>query len=200
MVGEMFLDLGEVGTTWSKPVLTNSTKLVVIDETPVVNKQASPITTCLEKHHQDMSPSSAEQLLMSPTPLSHHACHMCPVFHDMCFFYFLLTTPLFFLSQRNLSFLHTMVVTRREKLFVLCTLRPPLPNWGLTRPPNMPKVSPVAHDDGLCTEDAPTGSPQIGAPPHAAQVVLERRRRRSIFSRRRLLLPPLGTQAGNESS
>ena len=81
------------------------------------------------------------------------------------FIYFLLTTPLFFLSQRNLSFLHTMLVTRREKLFVLCTLRPPLPNWGLTRPPNMPKVSPVAHDDGLCTEDAPTGSPQIGAPP-----------------------------------
>ena len=76
MVGEMFLDLGEVGTTWSKPVQTNSTKLVVIDETPVVNKQASPITTCLEKHHRDMSPSSAEQLLMSPTPLSHHACHM----------------------------------------------------------------------------------------------------------------------------
>ena len=76
MVGEMFLDRGEVGTTWSKPVQTNSTKLVVIDETPLVNKQASPITTCLEKHHRDMSPSSAEQLLMSPTPLSHHACHI----------------------------------------------------------------------------------------------------------------------------
>ena len=90
----------------------------------------------------------------------------CDPYFTTCVFYLLFTHKTsFFLSQRNLSFLHTMVVTRREKLFVLCTLRPPLPNWGLTRPPNMPKVSPVAHDDGLCTEDAPTGSPQIGAPP-----------------------------------
>ena len=199
MVGEMFLDRGEVGTTWSKPVQTNSTKLVVIDETPVVNKQASPITTCLEKHHRDMSPSSAEQLLMSLTPLSHHARHVTRFFSRHVFFLLFTHNTSFFLSQRNLSFLHTMLVTRREKLFVLCTLRPPLPNWGLTRPPNMPKVSPVAHDDGLCTEDAPTGS-RDRRPPHAAQVVLERRRRRSIFSRRRLLLPPLGTHAGNESS
>ena len=99
----------------------------------------------------------------------HHRATMhvtCDPFFTTCVFFLLFThNTSFFLSQRNLSFLHTMLVTRREKLFVLCTLRPPLPNWGLTRPPNMPKVSPVAHDDGLCTEDAPTGSPQIGAPP-----------------------------------
>ena len=88
-----------------------------------------------------------------------------PLFSRHVFFLLFTHNTPFFLSQRNLSFLHTMLVTRREKLFVLCTLRPPLPNWGLTRPPNMPKVSLVAHDDGLCTEDAPTGSPQIGAPP-----------------------------------
>ena len=125
--------------------------------------------------------------------------HVTRFFSRHVFFLLFTHNTSFFLSQRNLSFLHTMLVTRREKLFVLCTLRPPLPNWGLTRPPNMPKVSPVAHDDGLCTEDAPTGS-RDRRPPHAAQVVLERRRRRSIFSRRRLLLPPLGTHAGNESS
>ena len=97
---------------------------------------------------------------IEPPCMSHVTC-----FSRHVFFLLFTHNTSFFLSQRNLSFPHTMLVTRREKLFVLCTLRPPLPNWGLTRPPNMPKVSPVAHDDGLCTEDAPTGSPQIGAPP-----------------------------------
>ena len=97
---------------------------------------------------------------IEPPCMSHVTC-----FSRHVFFLLFAHNTSFFLSQRNLSFLHTMLVTRREKLFVLCTLRPPLPNWGLTRPPNMPKVSPVAHDDGLCTEDAPTGS-RDRRPPH----------------------------------
>ena len=44
-------------------------------------------------------------------------------------------------------------MTRRRK-FWLCTLRAPLPNWGLTRPPNMPKVSPVAHHGRWWTASA----------------------------------------------
>ena len=75
-------------------------------------------------------------------------CQKSGLIHDTCFF-----SPgeTFFTSCRG--------VTRRKK-FWLCTGRPPLPNWGLTRPPNMPKVSPGGAPrtlDGLCTEDAPTG-------------------------------------------
>ena len=69
----------------------------------------------------------------------------------MCFC-LIFTTPVFCCCQGE-TFFTSCHVTRRRK-FWLCTLRAPLPNWGLTRPPNMPKVSPVAHHGRWWTASA----------------------------------------------
>ena len=149
----MFLDLADCGTTWSNPQ-TSSTSLVVIDllgsrvRTQSLASQEPPPPGHVTKFHI---------LNWHPLCVSHTThfsrnvcfCQKSGLIHDTCFFF---PGRNFFTSCRG--------VTRRKK-FWLCTGRPPLPNWGLTRPPNMPKVSPGGAPrtlDGLCTEDAPTGS------------------------------------------
>ena len=76
MVGEMFLDLADCGTTWSNPQ-TSSTNLVVIDE-PDPESGYDPRHHNVEAGsflHQDMSPSFASRLLTSST-LNHFSRHI----------------------------------------------------------------------------------------------------------------------------
>ena len=97
IVGEMFLDRLDWGTTWSNPQ-TSSTNLVVIDE-PDLGQETIVITTCSS---------------LTRTCCSHHIFHIVPlcashitrfsrhVFLPKVFF----TTPVF-CSERNSELFHT---------------------------------------------------------------------------------------------